>query len=135
MDGLANGVRIEPPQRVAVRLGDGEDAVEAGECLSLVSQHPPVLQRVQKTADRARLRFRVAAPDLGLDVVREHHRRAGQRLRQVDRGKQEIAHDQIEGAPVQHLAKAALEGARSVLADRVRKGTQQVLRHVDEEAP
>ena len=46
--------------------------------------------------DRIRPGLDVAPPNLGLDVVREENRRAGQALRQVDDRRKEVAHNRVE---------------------------------------
>src|SRR5918994_8328 len=46
----------------------------------------------------------VTPPDLRLHVVREQHRRTREPAWQVRRGRQEVAHDQIESSSVEQLA-------------------------------
>ena len=58
--------------------------------------------------------FRVPAPDLRLDVVREEHRRTWQRVRHVDERHQEIAHDQRRTA----VLASRLDRRRRYAAER-----------------
>src|SRR5207245_5911571 len=80
---LANRVRIQMRERFAIGIGYREHAVETTECLPLISLHPPMLCAVQQLRKDAPLRFRMPAPDLRLDVVREDDGRARQMLGQV----------------------------------------------------
>jgi len=68
VDRPRDGARIEPRERVAIRVGHAEDAGETPQGLAFVSHHPAVLHAVEQASDRAGLRLRGPPPDLGLDV-------------------------------------------------------------------
>jgi hypothetical protein len=126
----AERVGIQARERVAVRVGHGQYALESRERVPFVAQHPAVLNAIEQARKSTRLGLGMTPPDFGLDVVREDHRRARQRTRQIDRGEEEVADDDVERPLAEQRVEPPPERGRSIFGDGIRQRIGDVPRRI-----
>src|SRR5688572_16688205 len=73
-----DGRRVQPTERLLVGVGDGKYEIESSQRGVFEAQHALPLLMIEPAPYWLTLSLGVASPDLGFDVVREHHRRAGE---------------------------------------------------------
>ena len=102
--------RIQALQRLPIDVGHGKHAIEPAHHPAFEAPHPRPLLSVEALPEPGRLRFCMATPDLGLDVVSKQHGRRRQAARQIDRGHEEVADDAVIPRSRQRCAHGAAIG-------------------------
>src|SRR5205823_12094181 len=124
--GRAQRARVQPFERLSIRVRHGEHEIEPRERIPLEAQHATPLLREEAPRDGLGGMFRVTSPNLRFDVMRKEDGRAGQSVGKIYDRRQEVAYQRVEALGSEQLFETGAIGGRAIFRDGVRRRLEEI---------